>query len=574
MTLHELNSASAVNDFKSNNANTLITFSATWCGPCQASKPQLENLASTYQQDPSIDVKFGIVYEHNLSEGIHEFGVRAFPTYILYTNNGLKMAGKIEGVNFEGIKQLIASNGCKKDLGVGQSLGGTGNEKQLSAAEARAQRLAMFEKKKSPAQDPVSEENANDGNDTKQSVTDAKVDENTTTEAAAMETEPDEKPQATNNDKSEDVEMKDAAQTTTTTTTEDDVEMVDPTATLSKEHLDILTGEMGFSLLKAQKGLLNGSGGVEGAVEWLMNHQDDADIDEPICLVAKDGGNATATAQSYKCNECGKILSNMANLELHANKTGHSDFEESTQSVKPLTAEEKAAKVEEIKALLKEKRAQREEAEKVDDVERERQRRSMGQQMIKTREEMEQQARLRDAKQRRKEKEDAKKERARIRAELEKDKAERRAHKGKLQSKLGIEGYHPDAIQYDVDDGESKPKDPTKKKPKASVGKIDEYISKVSAYRAGGDGGKCLKILLAYIKNVVDNPDEDKFKHINMENKIFKGKVKPFVGAKSLLLAVGFSPNDNGTGLNLDEHADRDVLADTRRKLEAALAAY
>ena len=105
--------------------------------------------------------------------------------------------------------------------------------------------------------------------------------------------------------------------------------------------LKTLTEAMGFSLLRAQKGLLCGNGGnVEGAVEWLMQHQDDVDIDEPI---------TAAKAQSYKCNDCGKILSNMANLELHANKTGHSDFEESTERVKPLTEEEKKAKIEEIK---------------------------------------------------------------------------------------------------------------------------------------------------------------------------------------------------------------------------------
>jgi hypothetical protein len=83
-----------------------------------------------------------------------------------------------------------------------------------------------------------------------------------------------------------------------------------------------------------------------------------------------------------------------------------------------------------------------------------------------------------------------------------------------------------------------------------------------------------MKILLAYIKNVVDNPDENKFKHINMENKAYKTKVKPFIGAKSLLLAVGFSPNDDGTGLDLDDDADREVLAQTKTKLEAALATY
>ena len=420
MTLHELESASTVNAFKSNNANTLICFAATWSDPCEASKPQLEQLALSYQQDPTTDVKFGIVYEHNLAEAIHELGIQAFPTYILYIDHGLRECGKIEGVNFDGIKKLIAENGCKQDMGEGHSVGDSGGD-------------------------------------------------------TPMEIEPTEDTTTTPED--QDVEMKDESKVEC-----EKIEMVDPTENLSKEHLETLTGAMGFSLLRAQKGLLNGNGSVEGAVDWLMSHQDDDDIDDPIPLVQK----------------------------LHANKTGHSDFEESTEVVKPLTAEEKAAKVEEIKALLKAKRELREKEEKVDHVEREKQRRSMGQQMAKTKEEMQRQAMARDAIQRKKEKEAFKRERARIKAEIEKDKAERRAHKGKLTSKLGIEGYNPDAIQYDVEqDEEQKSDSPMKKKPKASVAKIDDYIKKVSSYRAGGDGGKCLKVLLAYVGNVVDKPDED-----------------------------------------------------------------
>jgi hypothetical protein len=69
----------------------------------------------------------------------------------------------------------------------------------------------------------------------------------------------------------------------------------------------------------------------------------------------------------------------MANLELHANKTGHSDFEESTEIKKPLTEEEKKAKVAEIKGLLKAKRMERENKEKEENVQREKQRRFMGQ---------------------------------------------------------------------------------------------------------------------------------------------------------------------------------------------------
>ena len=351
-------------------------------------------------------------------------------------------------------------------------------------------------------------------------------------------------------------------------------EMIDPTVDLDPEAIKTLTENMGFTLIRAQKGLLNGnSKTVEAAVEWLMEHQDDDDIDDPIPMEPA----GAVKAQSYKCNECGKVLSNMANLELHANKTGHSDFEESTVLVKPLTPEEKAAKIAEIKELLKLKRAEREAAEQVDEIEREKSRRFMGKEMAKTREQMEMEARKREALVRKKEKEAAKRERERIRAELEKDKLERKANKGKLSSKLGVDGYNPDAIQYDKEaDNEHQGGEgtPPKKKPQVSTAKIGEYIDKVSSYKAGGDGGKCLKILKAYVGNVVDNPGEDKFKKINIDNNVYKTKVRPFIGAKSLLLAVGFTQNESGDALVLSSDADLQVLASTKEKLEAALAKY
>lgn len=265
----------------------------------------------------------------------------------------------------------------------------------------------------------------------------------------------------------------------------------------------------------------------------------------------------------------------MANLELHANKTGHSDFEESTVAVKPLTAEEKKAKVEEIKALLKKKRAEREAEEKKHNIQSEKQRRFMGQEMAKTREEMDREHRKRDALMRKKEKDAAKRERERLRAELAKDKLERQANKGKLKTALGADGYNPSAIQYDVGGGAGDGTSPAPaKKFKADPKKIDEYIKKVSSYRAGGDGQKCLKILLAYVGNVVDKPDEEKFRSVNMENKVFKTKVKPFLGAKALLVAVGFKQTEGGDALVLKEDADRDTLKETKEKLEKAYASY
>ncbi len=576
MTVTDLDTAASVHSFKNSTPNALICFSATWCGPCKAAKPAFMDMAAKYESDPSISVKFGIVYEHTLGQDIHEFNIRAFPTYVLYTNNGSTEFDKVQGANLDGIRDMITRAGCKMDFGEGNTLGGSGEVKTLSAAEARAQRLAMFEKKSTPT--PT--EKTDDGDAKMNDVEEEKKPSETVpvpTTAAAPQDDVEMKDASKGGEKVEEETTKDAKSAMEEDATADavcpEVEMIDPTESLNKEDLTTLTESMGFTLIRAQKGLLNSSSGVEGAVEWLMNHQDDGDIDEPIAKVPKAPAGGGTTAQSYKCNECGKILSNMANLELHANKTGHSDFEESTQAAKVLTEEEKIAKVAELKALLKAKRMEREEAEKVDDVTREKQRRSMGQQMAKTREEMDRQARMREAKLRKKEKEDFKRERARIKAEIAKDKLERKAHHGKLTSKLGVDGYNPDAIQYDVD--AETPQHHPHKKIKASVAKIDEYITKVSSYRAGGDGGKCLKILLTFIKNVVDKPDEDKFKRINMESKAYKTKVKPFVGAKALLLAVGFSPAEGGEPtMILTEDADRDVLAQTKEKLEKAFAAY
>ncbi|KAI5809698.1 ubiquitin-related domain-containing protein [Peziza echinospora] len=70
-----------------------------------------------------------------------------------------------------------------------------------------------------------------------------------------------------------------------------------------------------------------------------------------------DGRSAEGGAKSLKCGECGKLFNTPAKAEYHATRTGHDQFEESTEVVKPLTEEEKAAKLAELKAKLAEKRA-------------------------------------------------------------------------------------------------------------------------------------------------------------------------------------------------------------------------
>lgn len=530
MTLLELSSSSEVQSHLRNHRNAVVTFSAHWCGPCKASKPALEQLAKNMSQN-GMDVSMGIVYEEDLGETLMEYKIRAFPTHVLYQNE--REMQRIEGANIPAVQAMIEQQ-CVKSGGA--TLGGL---TASSPQQARAARLAKLSASPPP---PPAATTTTTTSEPMEVVVEGQEPQPLAAEATAIKSPP-----------PNDVE---------------DVEMIDdPTANLNAELVQTLTESMGFALVRAQKGLLRGNGTVEGAVEWLMEHQDDADIDDPITT-------ANINPQSYKCNQCGKVLSNLANLELHANKTGHSDFAESTESVVPLTEEEKALKIAEIKELLRAKRAEREEAEKVDQTEREIQRRFMAKEMAKTKEQLDAEQRKREVYLRKKEKEDSKKERERLRQELAKDKAERKTNHGKLSSKLGVDGYNPDAIQYDVGGDETVEPRQKKTSTSADASKIDEYIEKVKDYKAGGDGGQCLKVLKAYVGNVVDHPDEIKFKTIKMDNKAYKAKVKPFVGAKNLLLAVGFKQAEGAEELVLGEDSDPKLLADTKAKLEAALKAY
>ena len=223
-------------------------------------------------------------------------------------------------------------------------------------------------------------------------------------------------------------------------------------------------------------------------------------------------------------------------------------------------------------------------------MEREIQRRQMGKEMAKTKEQLEAEQRKRETMLRKKEKMDFARERERLREELARDKAERASGKGKLSSRLGVDGYKPDGIQYDIATGDGPHHPPAAVEPSAGTDgpapvpkkkgdptKIDDYIKKVSSYRAGGDGGNCLRILLLYVGNVVDNPLEEKYKTIKMDNKTYRTKVKPFIGAKDILLACGFAPPESGGGEMLvlpNEHVDLNLLTETKAKLEAAYETF
>jgi hypothetical protein len=131
------------------------------------------------------------------------------------------------------------------------------------------------------------------------------------------------------------------------------------------------------------------------------------------------------TAQSLICDDCGKLLRDASKAEFHAIKTAHQNFSESTKEIKPLTEQEKGAKLKELERRLAERREEKRLAQIEEDKRKESVRRANGIEMQLIREKMEKEQIAKDAELRRRQKEEDLQAKNAIRKQLELDKLER-----------------------------------------------------------------------------------------------------------------------------------------------------
>ncbi|KAJ3483674.1 hypothetical protein NLI96_g6156 [Meripilus lineatus] len=166
---------------------------------------------------------------------------------------------------------------------------------------------------------------------------------------------------------------------------------------------------------------------LEGDVP--MNEDDDdaaavaAALGKSVANVAS--GAADAEAKSIKCSECGKVFKNTALANFHAEKSGHTQFEESTEEIKPLTEEEKRQKLADLKEKMAEKRAAKAKEDAKENKANEIIRRKAGKDMNDLREELKNKELIKEAENKRKEKIEDAKARAAIKAQIEADKKAR-----------------------------------------------------------------------------------------------------------------------------------------------------
>ncbi|KAH6986232.1 ubiquitin-related domain-containing protein [Ilyonectria sp. MPI-CAGE-AT-0026] len=216
--------------------------------------------------------------------------------------------------------------------------------------------------------------------------------------------------------------------------------------------------DMGFDKERVELAVKN-TGGLQGALQWLEDNQDksiddikaaaataaankdeDEDEDETKAKIAE---LESGTAHSLVCNDCGKRFRNQDLASYHASKTDHTDFSESTEEIAPLTADEKKAKLDELRDRLQAKKARQSEQDKEEQKRNERIRQKSTKETHEAKEELARKEQIKEAARKRQEKLDDVEAKKRIKAKIEADKAERR--RKAEEAKAAREGRAPEA---------------------------------------------------------------------------------------------------------------------------------
>ena len=82
-----------------------------------------------------------------------------------------------------------------------------------------------------------------------------------------------------------------------------------------------------------------------------------------------------------------------------------------------------------------------------------------------------------------------------------------------------------------------------------------------------------MKLLALFIKNVSENPTDEKYRSINTQSNAFKTKLQPFVGPMNILRSLGFEKDEEGK-MRLSADPDVALFASTLTKLQTAMETF
>lgn len=547
-----INSTSEFNSEIAKGCLTVVDFYADWCPPCRNIAPFLEDLAKK-----NADVNFLKVNVETCDEISKQRKISSMPTFQFFIKG--EMIDEMIGADQIKLEQKVNEYKKRGDSsnqfgGKAFTLGNSNTENPPSnIRDARLNRFKDMESSKSSSipKSSISSSSilAAEGIDDDDEEAIRKAIEMSLSDNSRDIPVP---PQVIEETSQEMSDRESAEKEIDASQSEWDEEMVP--LPVNEEYLAMLK-EMGISDTRGRKGLHHG-GSVEGAIDWINSNQDNPDIDQPYMV--------------RKIDTIPKV---------------------------PLTPAELAERQKKVQELIKKRKAEREKSEKAEEIKREKERRARGQDITETQEQRDKMMRKRENEKIKKEKEDAKREKAKLLAQIEMDKEVRRQNKGKLHSALGVEGYNPSVMnmndnKLDVSNIESntssisvvaKQEEEIIKKTTSSLkmsnativdpeAQIDSGIQTIMRYRAGGDGGNALKLMILFIKNLVENPDEEKYRSINVESNAFKTKLAGLKGPMTIFKCLGFELNTDDGKLIISE--SNPLCQSTLVKLNKAAETY
>jgi len=391
------------------NRLTVVDFFAQWCGPCKFCAPLFEELAKKYA-----GAGFFKVDVDQLSDIAQYCQITAMPTFHLYKND--QKVGEVVGADMNQLESLI-----KQHIGNSNSYSGTGRKLgDSSSGTAGTTYVNPFRLQKEQSNTTAKDVEATK----KPGLVDNDV-EMTEDEMlqVALELSKNQVPPTKDNGTSSTGTQPSSVGGTTSTTTTNSISSSAAESSSSvgssssnnnndKNNSKTLSGDellnllektvdqemlkellsMEFSRLRAVKSLLStNSKSLEAAAEWLVNHQDDKDIDEPLQQVVE-------------------------------------------------TPEEQAARIQmeaqRMKNIIAQKKKEKEEKAKLEQIEAEKERREFGKKAIQQKAELDQAQRERDRLAAKLEKEEANKRLKMLREQQERDRERRRAEQLKLDGDL------------------------------------------------------------------------------------------------------------------------------------------
>jgi len=102
--INAITSSSQFSKLLSANTYVIVDFFATWCGPCKAIAPIVEQLATSHSQPGKVAfAKVDVDQSPDISQ---QYGVSAMPTFLIFKNS--KVVDTIKGANPSAIRSAVS----------------------------------------------------------------------------------------------------------------------------------------------------------------------------------------------------------------------------------------------------------------------------------------------------------------------------------------------------------------------------------------------------------------------------------------------------------------------------------